>query len=585
MPRTFGPILTDLNERSNTTYYFVKVITPTFSRVYWSYGREAIPYYLQPNDRVEMVAMREGEDYYYADEKPCQGCLVNSAGRYIQFCNTCTRNHMVSCVRCYNIFQSETTIREGSPVYCSACRAFAPSCSICGERFFPQEQHSHIIPVHELQVGMHVIGWHTRNGRTFARGIVQSLNLNWLVLSDGNNGYVVDFLLREERPTDVQVREFCKVCVCPLNAETVIWNTHESGLCDRCSNDWVECTNCHSFIDVDRSRAVILGSGNSTSWCRNCANGFASWCDPCSYYYVEPCQRRHRSGSWARAGRNHDIIQNYSYKPSPVFRGTDKAGLFIGMELEVENCSDDEPEMEDDYCSTETNELARGFLDAVDPNRAEDLLYLKHDGSLDNGWEIVTHPCSFEFWMKEFPFEKIEALKLQGIRSGNTETAGNHFHLSKQAFTNYHLYKFMKFHYDNEPLMLFMAQRDPEHWGAFNQKDELVHQAHYKEGNHERYTAINLQNFYTVELRYFKGNLRKDRLKSRIQFIHAAFVFTKQAGANDLTTEKFMDFVKNNRKTYRDLFDYLHGVVDRETKRTKWTGYKAGVIPESVGAE
>lgn len=40
-------------------------------------------------------------------------------------------------------------------------------------------------------------------------------------------------------------------------------------------------------------------------------------------------------------------------------------------------------------------------------NAKEDLIYCKHDGSLDEGFEIVTHPMTLEFHQKNMPWKAV----------------------------------------------------------------------------------------------------------------------------------------------------------------------------------
>lgn len=93
---------------------------------------------------------------------------------------------------------------------------------------------------------------------------------------------------------------------------------------------------------------------------------FLTLCDSCynsSYTNcTECCYDSHRQES----------IHPYHYKPDPVFFG--EGSRFFGVELEV-----DEGGEEDD--AAEELLLITG-----------DQMYIKHDGSLDEGFEMVTHP-------------------------------------------------------------------------------------------------------------------------------------------------------------------------------------------------
>ena len=67
-----------------------------------------------------------------------------------------------------------------------------------------------------------------------------------------------------------------------------------------------------------------------------------------------------------------------------------------------------------------------------------DFLYFKHDGSLDEGCELVTHPMSPEYMMsddgKKMWRDICEAALAEGMRSHDTTTCGFHVHVSRDFF-------------------------------------------------------------------------------------------------------------------------------------------------------
>lgn len=84
-------------------------------------------------------------------------------------------------------------------------------------------------------------------------------------------------------------------------------------------------------------------------------------------------------GCYARATRTRKI-QDYYYKPEPIFYG--EGCRFFGVELEI------------DY-GGESDSSARAILDVANGNGLE-YLYCKHDGSLDDGFELVSHPMTLD---------------------------------------------------------------------------------------------------------------------------------------------------------------------------------------------
>ena len=94
-------------------------------------------------------------------------------------------------------------------------------------------------------------------------------------------------------------------------------------------------------------------------------------------------------------------IQDYYYKPDPIFYG--QGPRYLGVELEVDGAG-------------ECSENAQQILDLANGKR--ELIYCKHDGSLNDGFEIVTHPMSLAFHQSNMPWREIlrEAVSM-GYRS------------------------------------------------------------------------------------------------------------------------------------------------------------------------
>ena len=115
---------------------------------------------------------------------------------------------------------------------------------------------------------------------------------------------------------------------------------------------------------------------------------------------------------------HRDLIHDYYYKPEPIFYGN--GPKFFGVELEIDE-------------GGESNDNAAKILKVA--NADQELIYIKHDGSLDDGFEIVTHPMSLDYQLQQMPWEHIcrEAVNL-GYTSHQAGTCGLHIHVSRLAF-------------------------------------------------------------------------------------------------------------------------------------------------------
>ena len=112
-------------------------------------------------------------------------------------------------------------------------------------------------------------------------------------------------------------------------------------------------------------------------------------------------------------------IKSYGYKPTPIFykRSNESAVRYYGVELEID----------DGGCD---NDNAREILETA--NSCDTLMYAKTDGSLGDGMELVSHPCSINFHRSRFPWNDIlqEAIELD-YSSHYAETCGLHIHIGR----------------------------------------------------------------------------------------------------------------------------------------------------------
>jgi len=193
------------------------------------------------------------------------------------------------------------------------------------------------------------------------------------------------------------------------------WNIKTEYCCESCADsNLIECDDCGELFTDE----LIFIDPSNTSYCESCMSEYYS-CEDCGrfvherdveeidgYYYCESC-----------AEDNRTYIRNYSFKPLPEFHGN--GVKFFGVELET-----DLGDNRDSY--------ARELYES---SRDENLYYLKEDSSLDDGVEVVTHPCTLEYHLSQFPWQEITNIaKEYEFKSHDAETCGLHVHISRAAF-------------------------------------------------------------------------------------------------------------------------------------------------------
>ena len=209
------------------------------------------------------------------------------------------------------------------------------------------------------------------------------------------------------------------------------------------------------------------------------------------------------------------IIHDYYHKPEPEFRGN--GSRFFGVELEVDGAG-------------ESNRNAQLILDAA--NSGEERVYIKHDGSLNEGFEIVTHPMTLEYHLKEMPWAEVLAkAKEMGYLSHQAGTCGLHVHINRTAFGETEaeqdeaIARLLYFFEKNFEELIKFSRRSPSQlkkWAARyglkeNPKEILDHAKGDCRG--ERYTCVNLTNAHTIECRMWRGTLKYNTLAATLQLI------------------------------------------------------------------
>jgi hypothetical protein len=95
-----------------------------------------------------------------------------------------------------------------------------------------------------------------------------------------------------------------------------------------------------------------------------------------------------------------------------------------------------------------------------------------------------------------------------------------------------------------------------DEWGVprFNLHDKI-----HRGGYTDRYSAVNTGNDYTLELRFFRGNMKREGVMSALELCHASVEYTRDMSVSDvrlgmLKWEWFADWVSANNGLYPNLY-------------------------------
>ena len=330
----------------------------------------------------------------------------------------------------------------------------------------------------------------------------------------------------------------CELCGDEMHKDDGIEVGGIGQCCETCHED--RCFECQDCGDSAHANEAYSVDDDSYSVCEGC------WC--MSYYYCDDCETGHEEGDPSTCPRDGEIIKEYDWNPRFVLHTTQKRGSepTYGFELEIDNGSNHE-------------ELAEEL-----DSKYEGFLYYKYDGSLRNGFEIISHPFTYSYYkdkiignnLLENMFAKC---KSYGFTSYNAGTCGIHVHIGMKYFTDTHLYKFQKFYYTNPSLMNYVARRDEESMDQWcnlsgTSSEALVRRT--KEKRSRKYLGVHLTWKKTVEVRIFRGTLIRKSFLMNIEFAMASYDFSREASMRETTTLDFISWLDNDMK-YPNLRRYM----------------------------
>ena len=347
------------------------------------------------------------------------------------------------------------------------------------------------------------------------------------------------------------MKEMRACCVCgSLHPVEELTEFDDSWLCFSCLRaETIICQDCGERIWADAN-----AGDDNTPLCQRCYDRHYTTCEDCgrvipqddAYYesdddYEARCYHCH----WRRADQR--VIHDYYYKPEPIFRGN--GSRFFGVELEVDDAG-------------ESNSNAAKILNTA--NSGEERVYIKHDGSLNQGFKIVSHPMTLDYHLREMPWaEVLNEAKRMGYRSHQSGSCGLHVHLNRTAFGSTEmeqdeviariLYFFEK-HWEELLKFSRRTHKQLKQWAnRYGLKEHPQEILNHAKGDQEWYTCVNLTNYHTIEFRMFRGTLKLNSLLATLQLLDR-------------------------------ICDVALSFTDEEIKNMSWTTFVAGCahLPELV---
>mgnify|MGYP000144999561 FL=1 len=269
------------------------------------------------------------------------------------------------------------------------------------------------------------------------------------------------------------------------------------------------------------------------------------------------------------------MINRYSYKPEPEIgyknANESREHLTFGVELECEPRNDGGNVRMDAY------ELS-DRIDEIPGGRT----YCKSDGSLSNGVEIVSHPGTLAHHMYVMHWRQIQrTCEKAGFRSHDTDNSGLHVHVGRAQLGSTDAERDETIRKVQVLFILYAAELTRfsrrtrsrlNEWAPFRSfgvspesiratdGDTLATWAHSSVPTHEydhnnRYTAVNVTNSATVEIRIFRGTLKRDTLIAAIQLVSNVFEYAMAHDWADIPASTWADVAAY--KPHKELVNYM----------------------------
>lgn len=306
--------------------------------------------------------------------------------------------------------------------------------------------------------------------------------------------------------------EICENCDEISRVEDMTY-TRDGMVCSRCVG------NCYYYSDVmdeyiHEDECVWVGDEPMTDeyrdanyyCCESCGEWFNLEYEGCEsddgYYLCNSCTDNYRLENGAVYYKDSGYIRCYHPDIDLHFYGN--GPKYLGCEYEVQGGGE---------CSNVAESIFGDYRE----------FYCSHDGSLNEGFEAITHPCSPSYLLSNIDWEEITK-RLARNGYDDEEGAGFHIHISREHFkSNSHIGKLIRFFSDNYQELVNFGNRTwdtANTWAKptdYDTDDKFIEI--YSNAKVERYSAVNVWPSETVEIRLFGCTYRPEVIRSYIQFV------------------------------------------------------------------
>lgn len=261
------------------------------------------------------------------------------------------------------------------------------------------------------------------------------------------------------------------------------------------------------------------------------------------------------------------MVFGYNTKPTPIFRKgyeLEHKGIgipYLGVELEVTSELSDSAE----------KELSKQIIKSMEENDLLEFFYMKHDGSIGNGVELVSHPATLSQIKKLNLSKFLDDIKEIGFK--DDDRCGLHIHVSRDALTKRGWWALMTMmsKLTNKFVKISRREKNAMQYCKFEGMSGGISEALLKGSgickdnvteSNDRHMAMNFKNKNTVEFRLFRSTTDYDTLIGTLQLVEALVMFCREYSFMHIQDQRsselwneFTDFC--NKNNYRKLIKML----------------------------
>lgn len=333
---------------------------------------------------------------------------------------------------------------------------------------------------------------------------------------------------------------------------TIYWESDEGHICDVINIAKVKYPDYYEKLGVGvcfccGKTAIPKIVVDGVDYCNDCYHEKFASCNRCGKIVKRGEEVRDRNGYalCRECGKLHWVLPYHGYYPKIEFYGDNKGNSvpYMGFELEV------------DFGGEDNKKVAKIMPLLNNEKSGKIFAYCSHDGSLQDGFEIITQPATMRYHssISDVYNRAIQKLKAMGYASHETTTCGFHVHFNRDFFGNnqnecIRRLIFMTEKFWNE--LCVFARRPERKLERYAKKvsdsmeiKEYMEKAN-RSGRHEyHYYAVNIANDSTIEFRMFRGTLNLNTIMATLQLVNNMAVVAKNKTMDEIKAMRFDDLL------------------------------------------